>query len=323
MTAFFRAAIVGGGRIAGVADEPRESGPVRTHAQAYARHPRFRLDAVVDPDSNRRERFRDVWNVPNTFSSLDELLAAGAPDAISICSVTSEHYTQLLKIIEHGRTRTILTEKPVCEKAEELRSILDAHAAHPETLVLVNHSRRFDPAHRRVAADIRAGRFGSLLGGRCDYYGGWLHNGTHLVDTLRMFLGDVRPGDAKPGPPGRPGDRCLDARLFAGEAAIDLFGFDECHYQLFEIDLRFTEGRVAARNFGEEIVIEQVTTNAIEERFLAPAEESPLRGLDEPLRYAVDAMAEFLVSGKPADCGATLQDAAETMKVLWETAAQV
>src|SRR5687767_5900819 len=321
MTDVFSAAIVGGGRIAGLADTPGQGVSVRTHAQAYTRHPRFRLDAVVDPDPQRRERFRSVWGVPNTYESLDELLAAGVPDAISICSVTSEHYPQLLRVIEHGGVRAVLAEKPVCEQPQELQALLDAHATRPDVYVLVNHSRRFDPAHQRVSADIRAGRFGTLVSGRCDYYGGWLHNGTHLVDTLRMLVGELRVVASKPGPQARPGDPCLDVRVLAGDAPIDLFGFDERHYQLFEIDLRFTGGRVLARNFGEEIIIEKVTTNAIEERYLAPAAESPLRGLDEPLLEAVDAMAGFLAND-PGPCAATLQEAANTMRVLWEAMEQ-
>ena len=321
MTDVFSAAIVGGGRIAGLADKPAEGGPVRTHAQAYVRHPRFRLDAVVDPDPERRERFRSVWRVPNTYASLDELLTAGVPDAVSICSVTSEHYPQLLKVIEHGGIRAVLAEKPVCEQPQQLQALLDLHATRPDVYVLVNHSRRFDPAHQRVAADIRAGRFGTLVSGRCDYYGGWLHNGTHLVDTLRMLVGELRVVAAQPGPPARPGDPCLDVRILAGDAPIDLYGFDERHYQLFEIDLRFTEGRVLARNFGEEIIIEKVTTNAIDERYLAPVEESPLRGLDQPLLDAVDAMARSLVN-EPAGCAPTLQETAITMRVLWEAMEQ-
>jgi hypothetical protein len=110
-------------------------------------------------------------------------------------------------------------------------------------------------------------------------------------------------------------------RVFSGGAAIDLFGFDERYYQLFEIDLRFSEGRLLARSFGEELIIEQVTTNAIEERFLAQSAESPLRGLEEPLLHAVNAMARHLSNDNaPAHSGATLRDAAATMRVLWQAA---
>jgi len=305
----FSAAIVGAGRIAGLADAPSDSGPVRTHAQAYTRHPSFRLQAVVDPDESRRERFRAVWHVPEAYASIDELPAV---DAVSICSVTSAHFPQLQRLMQNGSARAILCEKPVCERPAEL----DALLAIDHRLVLVNHSRRFDPAHQRVAADIHAGRFGELIAGRCDYYGGWLHNGTHLIDTLRMLIGELRVDRAAVSAPGKPDDPCLDVRVFAGGAPVDLFGFDERHYQLFEIDLRFTEGRVLARNFGEELIVEQVTTNNIQERYLAPASESPLRGLDDPLYRAVDVMAAHLAGGS-AGCGATLADAAETMRTIW------
>jgi predicted dehydrogenase len=323
MSKVFSVAIVGAGRIAGLADEPRAEGLVRTHAQAYVRHPRFRLTAVVDPDAARREHFRSAWQIPADYASVEAMLADGAPEAVSICSVTNQHYPQLLQLLECGKTRAILSEKPVCERPEELRSLLDRQRSRPETLVLVNHSRRFDANHQRIAAQIRAGGFGKLISGRCDYYGGWLHNGTHLVDTLRMFVGELRIGHASVGAQGKPGDPCLDVRLFAGDAPIDVFGFDERHYQLFEIDLRFSEGRIVARNFGEQLIIEHVITNAIDERVLAPVEGSPSRAMDEPLLNAVDAMAGILCNERAADdSGATLEQAAETMKVLWQAVEQ-
>jgi predicted dehydrogenase len=252
------------------------------------------------------------------------MLAAGAPDAVTISSVTREHCPQLLRLLAADGPRAILVEKPVCETPAELEALLARHAGRPDVLVLANHTRRFDPGHVRLAAEIRSGKLGRLLGGRCDYYGGWLHNGSHLVDTLRMLVGELRIDRAAVGVPGRPGDPCLDVRVLAGEAPIDLSGFDERHYQLFESDLRFAEGRVLARNFGAELAIEGVTNNTIDERFLRMLPGSPWQGLDDSLLHAVDAMAEHLAGVVPASAsGATLEDAAQTMRTLWLAAALV
>lgn len=318
------AAIVGAGRIAGLADEPAENGAVTTHAQAYRRHPRFRLEAIVEPEHDRRERFRSRWSVPSDYATVDEMLAVRVPDVVSICSVTSEHCSQVLRLLEDGRVRAILCEKPVCQRSAELQSLLAMQELRPSVLVLVNHTRRFDPAHRRLASVIRERGLGGFLGGRCDYYGGWLHNGSHLVDTLRMLIGEVRVERSQPSVPGKSNDPCLDVRVSVGGGpAIDIFGFDEHHYQLFEIDLRFTAGRALIRNFGEEFIIEHVCENSIGERVLVPDQNSPWRGLESPLLGALEVISGYVTDDKlPADSGATLDEAAETMKVLWQAAEQ-
>lgn len=312
-------AIVGCGRIAGGADTPRDSGPITTHAQAYRRHPAFRLDAVCDPSRERRDAFQQRWDVPRAYESLDALLRAEAPEVVSICSPTARHADDVRALCAAG-VRVAFVEKPVCERPadlDDLRRRLGDRCA-----VLVNHSRRFDAAHRRAAELARGGALGAFVGGRADYYGGWLHNGSHLIDTIRMMVGEVAVEGVEAAAAGRPGDPCPDVTLRAGDAVIRCAGFDESRYQLFEIDLRFDAGRLLFRNFGEEIVVERVETNAIGERFLAAAEGSPWRGLEQPTLSAAAAIADFLDRGTPlAATGATLADAAQTMGVLWQASA--
>jgi predicted dehydrogenase len=217
----------------------------------------------------------------------------------------------------------VFAEKPVCTTPEELAGLRAAEAASGGRMVIVNHTRRFDAGHRRVAALVRAGTLGALVEGRADYYGGWIHNGSHLVDTLRMCVGDLVVDRAEVGAPGKPGDPCLEVRLLAGGAPIDLHGVDEAHYQLFDIDLRFTAGRVQCRHFGEELVVEQVAVNAIGERYLVPVADAPWRGLDSPLLAAAGAIAGHLEGRCDlAASGATLAEVDETMRVLWQARAR-
>jgi predicted dehydrogenase len=319
-------AIVGCGRIAGAADSPRADGPVATHAQAYTRDSRFALTAIAEPDDERRRRFQDTWRVPHAYASLTELLAGEQPRVVSVCSNTAQHASQIVELLRAGSAGVIFAEKPVCRTPEELQALRLAASPPGAPRVLVNHSRRFDPAHRRAAALIADGTLGEFVAGRGDYYGGWLHNGSHLIDTLRLLLGDVTVERVAPGAPGRLDDPCLEVRLRTTRGAgIELHGFDERHYQLFEIDLRFSAGRLLFRDFGEQIVVEERTTNAIGERFLAPRAGSPWRGLETPLPTAVDAIARHLTGDARAlaPFGAELEDSARTMGVLWQALAQV
>jgi predicted dehydrogenase len=323
-----RAAIVGCGRIAG-GHLTATDGPVWTHAQAYVRHGATTLAGACDPDPIQRQRFAALWQVP-VYETAVELLERQRPDVISICSPNRFHAEHLvLAAARPDGPRAVFVEKPICLEPDELTRIEKAlgdglrdGAARPAPHVLVNHTRRYDRAHQRVAAAARAGEYGRLLGGRIDYYGGWLHNGTHLVDLLRMVCGDVAVTATAPGAVGRNGDDCPNVWLDAAGAEVVMYGFDERHYQLFEVDLRFARARVLFEDFGGTIRVQLLAENALGERYLdAPAEER-MRGLQEPLLNAVDALVRAVAEGAPIEpTGATVRDAAATMQVMWEAVA--
>lgn len=320
MTAPFTAAIVGCGRIAGRCDEPSPTGPVRTHAQAYHRHGAFRLDAVCDPDAEALAEFATRWRVARTYDSFDRFLEQEQPAVVSLCSRTGAHYGQLTRLLDYGGARVIFVEKPLCERRGELADVL-ARAAASKAAIVVNHTRRFDPGHLRIAREIADGRFGRLVGGRCEYYGGWLNNGTHAVDTLRMWLGDLAVATARrsPIPETRPGDPCLDVRLqTTSGAVVEVGACDERYYQVFELDLRFEAGRVLSTDFGRQLRLDVVETNAWCERELAPL-DGPLAALTDPCLHPIARIADVL-GGRigSAATGATLVDAAATMGIVWD-----
>lgn len=320
----FGAAIIGCGRVAGIKDQPRAKGDVTTHAQAYYRHPAFELIAACDSRPDQLTAFLERWHISGRFADVATLAAEIQPEVVSICSPTEEHYRQAMTLLDGpAPPRIVFVEKPVCRAPEELNRL--QHVAHEAGVtVLVNHTRRFDPGHRRVAELIQGGRLGELVRGRCDYYGGWLHNGTHLIDTLRMLFGvESSIASVAPGAPGKPDDPCWDVKLQIGGAPVELVGFDEDYYQLFEIDLRFENGRVLLRDFGAQIVVETMQINNIGEQILAPFEDAPWYGLDSPLYHALNAIARHLQGESVlAKTGATLDDAGKTMSLLWQVLKQ-
>jgi predicted dehydrogenase len=310
-------ALVGCGRIAGLDDRPDPSGPVWTYAQAFHRHPRFKLEAACEPAPARLAAFCAAWGVERRFERLEQLLEAPATDLVCICSPSAEHFGQAMAVLNRNAgARALMIEKPVCSSVEELRSIGEA-AARCRVPVAVNHTRRFDPVHRGVARRIAAGELGSLVRGRCEYSGGWLNNGTHLVDTLRMLLGGnptIRA--ARPGAEGRAGDPCIDVELCFGGAPIRVESFDERRYEVFEIDLRFERGRIRIESFGTSVRIDRQGEDERGDRVLVP--DASLTALEGPLLEAGSAIAAEL-DGTPglATLGVGLSEVAETMNTVW------
>jgi predicted dehydrogenase len=218
-----------------------------------------------------------------------------------------------------SRPRVLFVEKPVCINPKELDCLME-RAKQVAVAVVVNHTRRFDPAHQQVAHLIRSGVMGALLEGKCVYYGGWIHNATHVVDTLRMLLAqEPKVVSAVVSGPGRRGDPNLNVRLLIEDAPVAIEGFDEAHYQLFESELRFQRGRIRLLDFGAVIAIEQVEVNEMGERVLRPAQCSPVQGLLSPVSHAVDAIDAYLRGhDRLQELGVDLASAAATMSVIWQ-----
>ena len=312
-------AIAGTGRIAGLDDTPADSGPARPHAQAFHQHSSFAITAVVNTAPDALKRFRGAWSVPNAYPSLADMLRVQAVDVLVVSTPDPTHYALAMEALSSASPpRVLLIEKPVCLLPDELER-LRALSASAGVTVGVNHTRRFDPAHQVLARRVRSGGWGALVDGRCTYYGGWLHNGVHAVDTLRMlFDGEPEVIAAEVVTERRTGDPDLAVKLRWGDAGVELQPFDQARYQLFEIELRFTAGRVRMMDFGLAITMETVTTTETGERVLVPSEDSPLDGLGSPLAPVVGAVAACM-SGEDAfrRIGADLDTAAGTMSALW------
>lgn len=292
----------------------------RRHAQAFSQHPRFRLAAAMDPEKSRLEQFHEEWGLPKSFHRLEELLSGGSPDVIALCSPSEFHFSQIRQILTGARRpRLLFVEKPICLKAEELAEIRRWTREYGVPIA-VNHTRRFDPPHRRLAEWTRSNRFGPLLEGSCTYYGGWLNNGTHWVDLLRMFFPqEPQLLSAHPAGFGRGSDADLAVELRVGDAPVHLRPVDEKRYPIFEAEFRFEQGRIRILDFGKRIEVEEAKTNPRGERVLVPVEGSPWRGLEGSMPGAVEAVAAALEGGQNplVAAGAHLDETAETMKLAW------
>ena len=316
----FRAAIVGAGKIAGLMDSPHV-----THAQAMTDAGCFSLEGVCEPDDERRDAFSERWRVPRCHAALDDLMADGEWDLVAVCSPDHTHADLLRRLLTAGKPpRLVVLEKPPCCSRDELKQL----ASLVDRPVAVNLSRRFDAGHLALEDMIARKELGEPVNVRWVYYGGWMKNGIHAVDTLSLLLGDgIEVRSARMGHDGGPGDPCLEGEFSTAtypHVPIAIESFPEAAYQLFEGEIRFTEGRARLLDFGNEILIDRVRVNEIGERELKASE--PLRpDRQEPaMRVFYKECAGFLDTGSGTVFDrAGLATALDSMGVVFEARERV
>ena len=183
--------IIGCGNIAGRFDElrNREALPL-THAGAYRRHPGFRLAACVDLDQTHLDAFSQYWQVNVKASKVEDLhQQPGAFDVISICSPTEFHVHHLEAALALG-PKIVFAEKPLTTNALETKHWVDRFEQNGIALV-VNYTRRWQPDIVELAANLRAGQYGTIRSASGVYSKGIANSGSHMLDLLRNLFGEI------------------------------------------------------------------------------------------------------------------------------------
>lgn len=247
----YRAGVAGCGRIGcGFDDDPRR-GNVSTHAGAYARMPGVELAALCDLDEARLERYAEKFKVRGKYTNFVRMLDAEELDILSICTLSETHLGIARAALERG-VKAIFCEKPMADSlsaADEMIRLCAEHGA----ILAINHQRRFDPFHQRIAAFLRDGGLGRVQQVTCYYTAGVANTGTHLFDLLRFYLGDVQwiEGRMSANPSSNAADPNVDGWIgFAGGTVAAIQACDVRAYAIFEIMLLGTKGRLRVTSHG-------------------------------------------------------------------------
>jgi predicted dehydrogenase len=179
-----RAAIIGAGKIAQGFDDPHGEA-VLTHAKAYQKHGGFELVAFCDTDLERARIAAARWKVPHAVDSIRKLAALN-PEVISICTPDETHQDMLAACLDL-HPRLVFCEKPLALDSCKARDLVERYERENIGL-LVNYSRRWSDPAREGNKLIQDGACGKILSIRARYYGGWFHNGSHLVDLIGLFF---------------------------------------------------------------------------------------------------------------------------------------
>lgn len=172
------------------------------HAQAYADAKGCELRGLQNRSRDKAEALAKQFG-GKVYDTVDQLLADPAIDAVSICTVQSQHAEQIIAAAKAGKH--ILAEKPLALTAAEMDAIERAINKAGVTL-MVGHQLRFHPA--LIAARKAMSKLGKVYhldlemcfridadAGRCwaSYREGgfFMELGVHLADLAAWIMGDI------------------------------------------------------------------------------------------------------------------------------------
>ena len=180
-----------------------------THVRAL-RAAGFDVRAIVGRDPDRtRERARQ-FGVEGAFTSLDDALAIGGIDAVTVATPPHTHAELVLQAL--AARKHVVCEKPFAHDAEEGRMMLAAARA-AGVVHMLGTEFRWDPGQATLARAIRAGAIGEprlatvvlqvpVLADPASEVpewwsdaragGGWFGaHGSQVIDQLRVTLGEL------------------------------------------------------------------------------------------------------------------------------------
>ncbi len=234
-------------------EDPKRVFPA-THAGAYRSCPETDLVAVVDVDAERVAHARARFPGVQGFTNVEAMLDAIRPDIVSVATPPDQH-RPVVEVCARRGVRAVICEKPIAESVEEGRAIVET-CGSAGTLLLVNHTRRFDPLLRRLRDEISAGLLGEITQATAWYTAGILNTGTHMVDLMRFYLGNVAWVIAVENrAPSNPlNDFSADALLGFSSGARGVLQVQEVKdYSIFTLRLHGRDGVAVIDRFGFEV----------------------------------------------------------------------
>lgn len=255
----YRAAVIGCGYI-GSRVEELAPGNIASHAGAYKAAADTELVGVYDADSDRAQVAAAHWGT-TAFLSLEALLGEAKPEIVSICSPTEFHAAQVEACLKDQAVLAVLAEKPLAVSLADATDLTEL-AANLGKPLAVNYSRRFDPGHQRVACDIRDGKLGHIQHVSGWYTKGIRHNGSHMLDLLGWFFGDVTSAEVTAvhnWENGDDDDPSIDADIEYADRGDEtgtrarIFGCDAAAHNIFELFILGEAGRMRLSEGGHHI----------------------------------------------------------------------
>jgi len=186
----YKVAIIGLGKVGSTYDDDPLVEGVYTHAGAYNINPETKITAGADIDREKMEAFGKKWNVNALYSDYSEMFKNEELDIISVCTGVDVHY-DIIKEAARYDIKAIYCEKPMTDNIEKADEIVDL-CEEKKIVLAVNHLRRWDKGFQSIKKHIDEKKIENVQKVKVYYTKGILNNGSHAIDLLNYFFGDVK-----------------------------------------------------------------------------------------------------------------------------------
>lgn len=241
----YRGLLVGLGNIGMGYDlhlSPRDG--VLSHASALKNSERFEFLGAVDSDGSKRETFEALYHLP-AYATIGEALKEFDIDVAIVATPTQLHLKSIEELTKSGLVKSILCEKPISYSLAEAKKIFDL-CSSKNCKLYVNYMRRADPGVNGIKLFLEENPKTLPCKGVAWYSKGLIHNGSHLVDILKLWLGDIVGYKLiSKGPANNNGNDCEpDVLIHYQDGDIVFLSCNEEHYSHHTIELISPLGRL-------------------------------------------------------------------------------
>ena len=241
----YRAGVIGLGQIGNLFDEDPKRKEIWTHTGAYLALSDVVLAAGADSDAGRRRSFLKRSETAKAYPDYREMFEAERLDVVSVCTPTALHHEMVLAGVRAG-VRAIFCEKPLAATPEQAAEMVEACQA-AGVLLVVNHTRRWEPIYVRAKQLVEEGAIGRMEAIVGYYPGKVFTMGTHLFDLMRFFGGDVQWVCGQSPDPriasDEEGSLSGQVQFRSGAMGCIVSGWDRTNH-VFELDLFGSAGRM-------------------------------------------------------------------------------
>lgn len=129
------------------------------HLPEYAENPDARIVGLYDLNEERARDLAKTYGA-KVYPTVEEMLADGQIDAVSVCTANNSHADVAVAALRAGKH--VLCEKPMATTLEDCERMLEA-ARESGRYLMIDQNQRLAGAHRKARELIRAGAIGRVL----------------------------------------------------------------------------------------------------------------------------------------------------------------
>jgi predicted dehydrogenase len=159
-----------------------------THAQVLQDHPGFDWLGVVDPSKSAQTIAHNKWSIPHVAGELADIVKIVEPEVIVISAPPA---SRVALIESCPNLKAVFVEKPLSLGDQESDALINACFKKGVNLQ-VNFWRRGDTLFQKLSAGKLSELVGIPSAVFATYGNGLRNNGSHMIDFIRMLLGEIK-----------------------------------------------------------------------------------------------------------------------------------